>query len=324
MWLRLGAYFVDGSLASLAAIAIWYALTTAGYLQAGESEALDRLQNNLLYTGILLGYMVFAQTFYHTTIGKYVFGLEIASARNGGRHPGFGVILLRETIGKFCSAIVFGIGYWRAIRDPRKQTWHDQMADTVVRKGATNPALRKQLAALAVMAVVACLGIGVYAGWIANAQRVQQNRESAAEEFKRAVQECDAARESMLSVSKLPWDTWAALQERDRTLLTRADEYGTELQTVSDLTHRALRKELYLDYADFKAYEFLQKVYKLRQDQNKKLQDEIHIILATSQEAPDFEAKVSAVKMMDSEITNIDNEVASLNGQFQQARNQYQ
>jgi hypothetical protein len=82
MRLRLGAYFIDGSLASLVAIAIWYALTTAGYLQTGESEALDRLQNNLLYKGVLLGYMVFAQAFYHTTIGKYIFGLEIASMLN--------------------------------------------------------------------------------------------------------------------------------------------------------------------------------------------------------------------------------------------------
>ncbi len=39
---------------------------------------------------------------------------------------------LREAIGKFVSAIVFGLGYFWAIWDEKKQTWHDKIAGTLV------------------------------------------------------------------------------------------------------------------------------------------------------------------------------------------------
>lgn len=46
--------------------------------------------------------------------------------------PGFLKAFLRETVGKFISAIFLGIGYFWAIGDKDKQTWHDKIAGTVV------------------------------------------------------------------------------------------------------------------------------------------------------------------------------------------------
>jgi uncharacterized RDD family membrane protein YckC len=50
-----------------------------------------------------------------------------------GEVPGFVAAFLREIVGKILSSILF-LGYITAIRDPKKQTWHDKIAGTVVVK----------------------------------------------------------------------------------------------------------------------------------------------------------------------------------------------
>jgi uncharacterized RDD family membrane protein YckC len=309
IWQRLGAAFADSCLASIVGVIAWYALTNTGYLEPLDSLLGERFEAQIVYGFVLLGYMVLAQSIFQTTIGKYVFGLELASSKDSKSSPGFGVILLRETIGKTCSAIVFGIGFLRAVWNPRKQTWHDQLADTVVRKRATDAGLRKQLTVLVAAAVIVSFGTGAYNAWC----KIEQNeKETTAVRFKFAVHDCDTAYASLLEIPRRQDDQWAARQERARIVLTRSDEYETRLVEVNDMIHRILRKELYMDHNDFEGYVYLQKVYKLRQEQNQKLKDEVQVVLATSPGAPDFKEKLSVLDMMDSEIQNIDREVQSL------------
>ena len=65
-----------------------------------------------------------------TTVGKMLFGLRVV--RTDGTNPGFITMLLREWMGKLISYLFFGLGFWWALWDKDRQTWHDKFAGTVV------------------------------------------------------------------------------------------------------------------------------------------------------------------------------------------------
>jgi len=89
-----------------------------------------------------VAYIVFALWFLSQgkTPGKWLLGIRAADKKNGDR-PGLGRMLVRETVGRFCSGLVGGLGYAWAIFDKDTQTWHDKIAGTVVlRRIAAAPA----------------------------------------------------------------------------------------------------------------------------------------------------------------------------------------
>lgn len=67
------------------------------------------------------------------TIGKAAVHIRAVDKRNGA-NPGFGRMLIRETIGKWISGFLFGLGWIWAIFDADGQAWHDKIAGTVVLK----------------------------------------------------------------------------------------------------------------------------------------------------------------------------------------------
>lgn len=66
-----------------------------------------------------------------TTPGKRLLGLQVVRTRSEGI-PGFKVMFVREVVGRFLSALVFGLGYLWAVFDKNAQAWHDKLAGTVV------------------------------------------------------------------------------------------------------------------------------------------------------------------------------------------------
>jgi len=68
---------------------------------------------------------------YGYSIGKKVVGLRIT--KENGKYPiGLVDALIRETIGKFASAITLGIGFLWIVFDDRRQGFHDKIARTLV------------------------------------------------------------------------------------------------------------------------------------------------------------------------------------------------
>jgi len=67
------------------------------------------------------------------TPGKKLLGLQVVNAQTG-QVPGFAKMFVREIVGRFVSALFFGLGYFWAIFDKNAQAWHDKMAGTVVLK----------------------------------------------------------------------------------------------------------------------------------------------------------------------------------------------
>ena len=66
------------------------------------------------------------------TPGKMAVGIQVVN--RDGNIPGFGSVLLRETVGKFLSSILY-LGYLWVGWDKEKRGWHDHIGGTyVVRK----------------------------------------------------------------------------------------------------------------------------------------------------------------------------------------------
>jgi uncharacterized RDD family membrane protein YckC len=93
---------------------------------------------DLASLGTLIGYG--CSLFYYVyfigsrgqTLGKMALGIKVV--KTDGSPVGYLNAFLREVVGKFISGLVFGIGYLWMLSDPRKQTWHDKIANTIVLK----------------------------------------------------------------------------------------------------------------------------------------------------------------------------------------------
>ncbi len=83
----------------------------------------------------LLGpvYYVVMTVIYGATLGKKVMNIRVKKDGQE-RNLNWGEGILREIIGKFLSAIVLLLGYLWMLWDPKKQTWHDKLAGSVVVK----------------------------------------------------------------------------------------------------------------------------------------------------------------------------------------------
>ena len=65
-----------------------------------------------------------------TTPGHAILGMKFV--KSNGDKPSFGTMFLREIIGKVISSLFFGLGFYWAIWDKDRQTWHDKIAGTYV------------------------------------------------------------------------------------------------------------------------------------------------------------------------------------------------
>jgi uncharacterized RDD family membrane protein YckC len=141
---RLFAHFLDG----LVAITIFFTIVMVscgigaagvGLGSAANSQGVaagSMAMGFLTFVLAFCGYVVFLCFFISRgkTPGKALVGIRVVDKRDGS-FPGFGRMLLRETLGKFVSGLFLGVGYFWAIFDRDSQAWHDKIAGTVVLKG---------------------------------------------------------------------------------------------------------------------------------------------------------------------------------------------
>ncbi len=74
-------------------------------------------------------YNILMLKYYGATLGKMALRLRVVSKEG---ELDWVTVILRETVGKFVSAIILGIGYLMVVWDPRKQALHDKIAGTYV------------------------------------------------------------------------------------------------------------------------------------------------------------------------------------------------
>lgn len=77
-------------------------------------------------------YYIVMTVIWGQTLGKMATGIKVI--RNDGTPNTWGIIILRETIGKFVSSIILCVGYMMAGWDGKKRALHDRMFATRVVK----------------------------------------------------------------------------------------------------------------------------------------------------------------------------------------------
>lgn len=144
-WVRAAALLIDSLIMSVLQLIIGLAF---------ENWVLKIVISSIIY----LGYAVLMITTYQATLGKMAVGLRVE--RTNGERIGLWRTMLREIIGKFCSAITLGVGYLMVAWTKKKQGLHDKIADTVVIE--KNPSKSKTIwVVLAVIVVFAIPVIGI-------------------------------------------------------------------------------------------------------------------------------------------------------------------
>jgi uncharacterized RDD family membrane protein YckC len=111
------------------------------FLGVGIVGAISKNLGIVAAIGLPIVYLVWFLTLFRRglTPGKKLLGLQVVNYQTG-TIPGFGKMFLREIVGRFVSALFFGVGYFWAIFDKNSQAWHDKIAGTVVLKLAAHGA----------------------------------------------------------------------------------------------------------------------------------------------------------------------------------------
>lgn len=103
-------------------------LGAIGVINLGEPSITDQV----LEAVITFGYYIVLTAVFGATLGKMALGMTVVD--ESGQRAGLFKILIRETIGKMVSAIVFLLGFIWILFDGKRQGWHDKIGGTFVVK----------------------------------------------------------------------------------------------------------------------------------------------------------------------------------------------
>ena len=140
-WVRFLALIIDSIIIGIATAPIKYILfpSTANFDLSAIGTAAEAATTGPAFTQadqfqalVNLLYFVLLTFFFGATLGKMALGLKVTDLN--GKKPDIFNVIIRETIGKFVSAILIGIGFIWVGLDSRKQGLHDKIAKTLVVK----------------------------------------------------------------------------------------------------------------------------------------------------------------------------------------------
>jgi|LGOV01.1.fsa_nt_gb predicted Zn finger-like uncharacterized protein len=133
-WLRVVASLLDSVVVFILQVVCGFVLGVSGAFVGGLGNGDGTMAVLLgLFTTVLgLAYYVIFTGSCGQTLGKMA--LRIKVIRKDGGDLGYGGAALRETVGKFVSGIILGIGYLMVAFDERKQGLHDKIAGSYVVK----------------------------------------------------------------------------------------------------------------------------------------------------------------------------------------------
>lgn len=134
-WVRLGAYAIDmivvfaGLL--FVRLVMWIVMSALGDTFLGGNILFHyTLEDIVLYAAQAL-YFILCTYFTGTTPGKSAMNLRVVSAQENKKLTLLSVVY-RETIGRFLSGFIFGVGYIMIGIDKEKRGLHDFLCDTRV------------------------------------------------------------------------------------------------------------------------------------------------------------------------------------------------
>jgi uncharacterized RDD family membrane protein YckC len=133
--IRFAAAFIDSIILGIVSSVIGFILGMLAGLTGGDSTVVSivSILSSILQFAIYIAYSVYFIGSKGQTPGKMVMKIKVIKLEDKSV-PGYTSAFLREIVGKIASSIVLSLGYFWAIWDPKKQTWHDKIAGTVVVK----------------------------------------------------------------------------------------------------------------------------------------------------------------------------------------------
>lgn len=133
---RLVAYIIDGILVALITTPISWVFGFVSVF-AGKNNYMFFIISFIVQIVISIGILYYYYGIYQhkngQTIGKKSMHIKVVLVTDGST-PSPLRLLLRETIGKWISAVILLIGFLMPLFDAKKQALHDKLAGTVVIK----------------------------------------------------------------------------------------------------------------------------------------------------------------------------------------------
>lgn len=131
---RLAAFLLDSVLVT-AALSIFKFIVWIIKLAVGDAIIFKPILFSynvfdILFYLLTVGYFVLMTYFCGATVGKALMKLKVVDTE--GQKLTFISVLIRETVGRYLSALIMYVGYIIAGFDSRKQGLHDKIADTFV------------------------------------------------------------------------------------------------------------------------------------------------------------------------------------------------
>lgn len=130
-WLRFGAYFIDSLITAIGInILMFVVAIVLKTISIGNVAGTVSIFSSIISLVLTFLYYCLLTHYKGATYGKMFMGLEVRSVDN--QRLSLNKIIIRETIGKIVSSIIFGIGYIMVAFTEKKQGLHDLMAGSIV------------------------------------------------------------------------------------------------------------------------------------------------------------------------------------------------
>ncbi len=134
-WARVLATLIDSVLIMAITLPPLLAIYGLAYLE--NNEAVSGLADILISNILPMILVILFWTKKQATPGKMAVGARIVDAETGGKPS------KKQCVGRYfayiLSAIPLGLGFLWVAFDPKKQSWHDKLAGTVVVKVSRSP-----------------------------------------------------------------------------------------------------------------------------------------------------------------------------------------
>ena len=305
---RFTAYFADLIVIYFIAL-IFYVLVFALKLPLTAEEG----ESQIVWFCILVLYMFLAQAVYHTTIGKYVHGLEVRSVKSNRKYPALWRILLRETLGRLFSSFFWGLGYWMALKKPKVQAWSDELAGTVVTVRPTNRVLVRALSAFILVAFILDVGLTGYGFYKEDRDKkyaaLRQQMDIGGNAVVIARKAVDNALNTAPAVNT--WADFAVWQGIMKSFKNDVDVYERRIDNEQQLIQRGISEDLGSE-AEKRQLIILSQVYELRKQQAEKLRQEANLVVSCEPTQSSYAALRNDLQLIDSDIKGLNNKASQL------------
>ena len=262
----------------------------------------------LLGYAAFAAYMTLANALYHTTIGKYVMGLEVRSVNPTLIYPTFSQILLRETIGRLASSLFFGVGYWGSMRVPENRAWSDRLANTVVTKRETHRFLRQGFAGFLALALI--LYVAVIA-WAAQFSARGQRYEDIVTRLQALTTTVNESREAADELWARDWDGAPELRAQMVQILAQLATYEGGIDQMITLYRTVQREELGpAEEAD--QITVLLEVSDLRKRQISILRETARLLQQSDDDGTFSDEQLVRIEMLDSDVIALEAQASQL------------